>query len=94
MVVSGIPFKQKIIAPKIVLRAFNDDVSQDELNWHKDHEDRDVFVLSAGEGWGVQFEDKLPRRLVKNDRIVVKANEWHRVIKGDGEMQILIVKQS
>jgi urease accessory protein UreE len=73
-----------------IIRVFEDNVDQDDLNWHKDHKDRKVKVLEAGPNWKVQFDNKLPSSIKNGDVIYVKAKEWHRVIKGDGVLVIQI----
>ena len=40
-------------------RAFNHDVKDEELVWHRDENDRIVKVIS-GVGWKFQFDNELP----------------------------------
>ena len=73
------------------LREFSGDVSSKELVWHRDKKDRTVEVLE-GEGWKFQFDDELPFDLKVGDTIQVEAMEYHRVIKGKGNLLLRITE--
>lgn len=68
------------------IRTISQDVSQEELVWHRDKEDRIVHRIS-GEGWLIQFDNQLP---IEIDNVFVPAEAWHRVIKGTGDLVIKI----
>lgn len=85
----NLPFKE-IIKGNEKVRIFSDDISQDELGWHLDKNDRDVTVLEAGENWGVQFDNELPRILKKGEKFTVPANIYHRVMRGKDNLVIKI----
>ena len=63
-----LPFKEKIIEETetyiLVQRDFMSTLIEEELNWHMDEEDRDVFVVE-GDGWYLQIENELPQLMQK-----------------------------
>jgi len=83
-----IPFSEKKIN-NYYIRKFSENIDSDELKWHRDKEDR--IVSPIGEtNWLFQRENQLPEPINKDIRI--KANEWHRVIKGTGDLNIKVYK--
>ena len=85
------PFTQKNISDRIVIREFKEDVSQDELVWHQDREDRQVKVIKSN-GWKLQLDNCLPIVLKEGHIYKIPAYLFHRVIKGDGSLLIKIYK--
>lgn len=73
----------------IIKRTFSEGVSENELVWHRDHEDRIVKVLKETD-WMVQFDNELPQKMVVGEEIRIPKNVYHRVIKGSGDLQIEI----
>lgn len=73
------------------IRLFDENVEQDELVWHRDHRSRRVDVLE-GEGWQVQFDNHLPFRIIPGDHFTIKANEYHRLIKGSSKLKLRITE--
>lgn len=87
----GFPFSHKEVSENTFVRKFSKDVSKDELVWHRDEEDREVEVVH-GKGWSFQRENALPVELNVGDKVLIKKNEWHRIIKGYEDL-ILLIKQ-
>lgn len=85
----GLPFSQTNINNNSFLRKFSSDIAEDELYWHKDERDRVITVLS-GNNWMFQEEDSLPVALLPGDMFRIKKDSWHRVIRGDGPLEILV----
>jgi hypothetical protein len=75
------PYKE-IKINNSILREFNKETDSKELVWHRDRNDRDVRVL-AGEGWHIQFENCLPRKMKVGDYINIEALTYHRILKED-----------
>lgn len=75
-----------------VIRKFDADVDSHELYWHRDNEDRTVKVLESGQGWAFQFDNELPFSIEAGTVIFILRHEWHRVIKGSGDLLIKIYK--
>jgi|TARA_Y100000287_G_C14233655_1_gene363431 quercetin dioxygenase-like cupin family protein len=86
------PFTQLNISKKAFLRRFEEDSPQEELYWHRDKRDREITVLS-GEGWMYQEEDSLPVKITAGDSFLIKAETWHRIIKGSTPLSVLVEEQ-
>ena len=71
------------------LRTFTADVDSSELKWHQDGEDRIVEAVSESD-WMYQADNELPRQFI--DRIFISKGEWHRVIKGTGDLTVRVTK--
>ena len=84
-----LPFKQTRLDENTVLRVFSESVDTSELVWHRDHNDRLVEVVE-GEGWKIQLENDIPREMTAGSRFFVPAGEYHRVIKGRGDLRVRI----
>lgn len=80
------PYSQ-IEEDDLLIRTFTQDIDEDELVWHRDRRDRKVTVLKETD-WKFQFDNELPQ--VLKDVIFIPKNTYHRVIKGTGELNILI----
>ena len=84
-----LPFKQTRLDENTVLRVFSEGVDDSELVWHRDRNDRLIEVIE-GEGWKLQIENDIPRELTAGSRFFVAAREYHRVIKGRGDLRVRI----
>lgn len=73
----------------IIERTFYDHVLEDDLYWHKDKHDR-LIEVKSGENWCLQIEDDLPVELKANIVYPIPKETWHRIIKGNGNLIILI----
>lgn len=71
------------------MRTFARDVSEIELVWHRDEADRKVTVLQ-GEGWKFQYDNELPIQLKEGDVFTIEAMKYHRIIKGQTALVLLI----
>lgn len=71
------------------IRTFS--VNEDDAHyvWHRDNEDRLIEVLK-GDGWQFQWEGCLPWLLVPGMKQQIRANEYHRIIKGANDLVIRI----
>jgi len=85
------PFKEKKLKENKVARIFNDNVDSDELIWHRDKEHRIVKVVK-GTGWGLQLDNEMPFVMEEGKNYVIPKEEWHRVIKGNGDLIVEITK--
>jgi len=72
-------------------RKFYADIDSSELVWHRDANDRNITVLD-GNGWSIQFEDKLPVKLSSGSKVFIPKNSWHRLIKSSGKMKDLLIQ--
>lgn len=87
----GFPFSEKKVGNKLFLREFREDVDSEELIWHQDREDRKVKVIEAN-GWKLQMDNELPILLEEGTIYNIPAYEFHRVIKGEGTLKVLVEK--
>ena len=74
------PYQQIKEGEKIV-RTFSNEVSEDELVWHRDKEDRLIEVIKSG-GWCLQLDEEMPTTLVEGSEYFIPKETFHRVIKG------------
>jgi len=75
----------------IVRRTFSSSVSESELTWHRDHEDRVVLPINEND-WYLQMDNELPKRLDINEEYFIPKNTYHRVIKGSTDLMVEVIK--
>lgn len=83
----NLPFSEEWISKNESIRIFNQDLFDEELKWHFDDEDRTIESLEETD-WKFQFDNQLPIEL--NCPIKIKRGEYHRLIKGSGDLKISI----
>ena len=86
------PFNEIQIDENTRIRRFSSNVPVDDLVWHRDKNDRIVEVIS-GEGWMFQRDNSVPKNLVEGEKISISKNEWHRVVKGEGDLVLKIIEE-
>ncbi len=86
---SSYPFNQKKLSKNILIREFKEGCDVDELIWHRDSKDRLIFVVESN-GWCLQKDNELPILLEDGSQHFIKARDWHRVIKGDGRLLVIV----
>lgn len=84
-------WKQTAINARRFRRVFEQHVHDDELVWHRDRKDRTVLVIESN-GWKYQADNKLPVELKPGDTLHINALEYHRIIKGSGNLVVEIVE--
>jgi hypothetical protein len=73
-----------------IIRTFDETIDPIELQWHRDDEDRTVISLDETD-WLIQLENKLPQSLTVP--VFIEMGQWHRLIKGNGELRVKIIKR-
>jgi hypothetical protein len=73
----------------LYLREFEESVDTDDLEWHRDREDRIVEIIGETD-WELQMDNQLPQRMT--GKIFIPKEVWHRVIKGTNELKVKIIK--
>ena len=85
------PYIEEKLGENVVIRTFSPNILSEELNWHRDHEDRFIELLDENIGWKLQFENELPKEITKKT-IFIQKNQYHRLIKGKNILKIKIIK--
>jgi hypothetical protein len=88
---TGKPYSDIAIYDNCVIREFGEDIDPIELMWHRDNEDRVVEVLNQTD-WLFQYDNELPIPLKENVSLKIARHDWHRVIKGTGNLRLKITK--
>jgi hypothetical protein len=84
------PYRDLEITESYIIREFSENIDPIELMWHRDDEDRTVEIIGETD-WKVQLDNKLPTSI--NQPIFIPRHEWHRVIKGTGNLKLKIYKK-
>lgn len=82
------PFKE-IKENNYFIRLFEEHTNSSEFVWHRDKEDRILESLHDTD-WKFQIDDQLPINFEKS--IFIKAEKYHRLIKGTGSLKLKIIK--
>ena len=90
--VEDFPFDEKHLIENLFLREFKDTVDGEELVWHQDREDRIITVLESNK-WKLQMDNQLPIILETGKKYSIPAMSFHRVIKGNGALRIIVEKK-
>lgn len=83
------PFKETHLQDNLYFREFEESVDADDLEWHRDREDRIVEIIGKTD-WQLQMDNELPK--VMTGKLFIPKEIWHRVIKGTGELKVKITK--
>jgi len=84
-----LPFNESQLESNTFIREFKQDTDTGDLHWHRDREDR--IIESIGEtDWMIQLDNQLPK--VINGKIFIPMGVYHRVIKGSGDLKIMLLK--
>lgn len=86
---SNLPFKEIWISPDKSIREFSSNSDDEEFKWHFDNEDR-IIECEDPNDWKFQFDNLLPQDI--KGEILIPSGTWHRLIKGSGDIKILITR--
>ena len=89
LVVMSRPYRESVVRAGVMIREFSRDVPTEELEWHMDRQDRRITVVEGG-GWKLQLESGLPFTMVTGQTYEIPMRSWHRVIKGEGDLRIIV----
>ena len=84
-----LPYEEKQISDRNFIREFKQNTDSGDLTWHRDRESR-IVVSKYPTNWTIQLDNQLPRNL--NEKVLIPMGMWHRLIKGDGDLTIEIIK--
>ena len=82
-------YKDRMINRYLRHRVISESKASDEITWHRDANHRVVTVIE-GKGWSFQRDNQIPFSISPGDTIKVRAGEWHRVIPGSGNLELMI----
>ncbi len=85
------PYIEESINENECMRTFDSNISQNELEWHIDKEDRLVEIIENTGDWQFQMDNELPTTLDIGAYYIPKET-YHRLIKGDGKLKVKIKK--
>ena len=83
------PYTDISEADDLVVRQFSQNIDPIELKWHRDNETREI-ISEKSTDWMIQLDNALPTSL--NNTVTIRKHEWHRLIKGSGELTLKIKK--
>ena len=83
------PFKETHLQDNLYLREFEESVDTDDLEWHRDRENRIVEIIGETD-WELQMDNQLPQQMA--GKIFIPKEVWHRVIKGNSDLKVKITK--
>lgn len=86
---NNLPFEEEKQDTNIYIRKFSENTEEEEFVWHKDNEDR-IVCPTHKTNWKFQRDNSLPETIL--GEIKIKAGEWHRIIKGTGDLEIRVIK--
>jgi hypothetical protein len=86
---SDLPYTETV-EDGMSIRTFPEGLTQYDLPWHRDREDRWVTALYETD-WKIQRDNELPV-LLWGQSVFIPMGEWHRVIPGKGEMVCVVRK--
>lgn len=70
------------------IRIFTQNISEEELVWHRDKEDRIIEPLHETD-WKFQYDNNNPESL---KLLFIRKGVYHRLIKGTGDLKLRVVK--
>ena len=85
------PYKEKQIDNNVFERIFKES-DQEHFEWHRDKENRKIIVLDVGSNWYFQLDNCLPENLFIGKIITVPKEVFHRIISGQGNLKIRLIK--
>lgn len=90
MVIRENPYTEEHLGGNLYTRTFSQETLDEELKWHWDQEDRIIYPQHPTD-WMIQLDNKLPEKI--SSAILIPAGEWHRLIKGTGDLRLKIQKE-
>lgn len=84
-------WKQTDINARRFRRVFEQHVEDTELVWHRDRKNRTVQIIQS-DGWKYQADNQIPVEIKPGDTLCIAALEYHRIIKGRGDLIVEIIE--
>ncbi len=86
-----LPFKETKLSDNEFIRVFSQDTDSGEFMWHRDREDRIIESIDDTD-WMIQIDNELPKKI--NSEVFIPMGVYHRLIKGSGNLEIKLKKNS
>lgn len=83
------PYTEEKISKNTFIRVFDEKITQKELAWHRDKEDR-IFESIGETDWLFQLDNELPKKI--EGKMFIPKEVFHRAIKGTGDLKIKLTK--
>lgn len=87
---NNLPFKEESNTDHVI-RTFSSELKEDELKWHFDNENRRVTFLHDTD-WRFQRDNQLPIKIYEGMEVTISEGEYHRIIKGTGDLKVKVIK--
>lgn len=86
------PFLEKHIQvnENVFIRIFTDKIDDSFFEWHRDKKDRLIKFIHVDPGWKFQYDDQLPMTIELYQELFIEKARYHRLVKGNGKVIILI----
>lgn len=84
-----LPYEEESENKNVFIRTFKEDVDSHDLMWHRDRENRIIESLEKT-NWMIQLDNELPKKI--NAKIEIPSGFYHRLIKGDNDLKLKIIK--
>ena len=88
--INELPFRE-ILENTNSIRIFPHDTKEEDLKWHFDNEDREITFLHETD-WKFQMDNTLPIHIHEGLTIFIPEGEYHRIIKGNGDLKVRVKK--
>ena len=88
--VEKLPFQENF-ADGFYTRIFSSETIHEDLKWHWDEENR-VIICEHDTDWLFQYDNQIPFKIERNKQFYIKEGEYHRLIKGTGDLTLKIKK--
>ncbi len=83
------PYNDVSLGSEKFMRTFEETVDLSDLVWHRDHNDRMITIIN-GSNWKLQYDNDMPILLEIGKKYYIPKNEYHRLIRGNGNLIIQI----
>lgn len=84
-----LPFQETKLSDNEFIRVFSQDTDSGEFMWHRDYEDRIIESINDTD-WKIQIDNELPIKI--EGKVFIQKGVYHRLIKGNGDLEIKLQK--
>lgn len=84
-----LPFNEEKINKNTFIRIFDEKTDEMHFVWHKDREDRIISSINNTD-WKIQIDNELP--IYITGEIFIPKEVYHRLIKGNGNLLLKVIK--